>query len=285
LPNIKDLENDIKEVLKNSKTLPSEVLTKFGVNVALKLDRQLRKSRPAREPGVIRASEIGTLDMCERKFWYSYHQPTLAAPIDGATVMKFLYGDILEETVLTLAKVAGHKVEREQEQVKFSIGHYTVKGHIDAVIDGVLVDVKSTTPYGMRDFEAGRGGDKFGYRAQLNVYSVGTGVPDKGWVAVDKQSGVVRYFVEKKPYDVYELFDRATEVLAVGDPVAKLSRLPVVTEPNGNLLLDTECSYCQYKRECWKDANKGKGIRTFAYSNGPKYLVHVVAEPKVKEIT
>lgn len=280
---IKDLEKDIRELLASSKTLPNEVLSKFGINVALKLDKQLRKHR-VREPNVIRASEIGMLDTCERKFWYNYHQPTLGAPIDGTTVMKFLYGDIIEETVITLAKAAGHKVEREQEQVKFALGHYTVKGHIDAVIDGVLVDVKSTTPYGMRDFEAGKGGDKFGYRAQLNVYSVGTGVAEKGWVAVDKQAGAIRYFIEDKPYDPYQLFDRAQEVLALPEPRAKLSRRPVMSEPSGNLALDIECSYCPYKKECWKDANKGKGVRTFAYSNGPKYLVHVVTEPKVREI-
>lgn len=253
--------------------------------MALKLDKQLRK-RKEREPNVIRASEIGMLDTCARKFWYNYHQPEVGAPIDSATAMKFLYGDIIEETVLTLAKAAGHKVEREQEEVKFSIGHYTVKGHIDAVIDGTLIDVKSTTPYGLKDFEAGRGGDKFGYRAQLNVYAVGVGIPDKGWIAVDKQSGAIRYFVESTPYDPYQLFDKAQEVLAVPDPRANAAtpRRPVVTEPNGNMTLDVECGYCAYKKECWKDVNSGRGIRTFTYGHGVKHYVHIVSMPRTKEI-
>jgi len=50
--------------------------------------------------------------------------------------------------------------------------------------------------------------------------------------------------------------------------------------PNGNLILGTECSYCDEKHKCWDN------IRTFIYSNGPKYFVHIKEgkEPKVFEV-
>jgi hypothetical protein len=280
---IKTLERDIKKVLSEGHVLSHEVLGKFGANISVKLDRQLTRREP-RQPNVIRASEIGMLDTCPRKFWYSFHAPEAAEKHSGETVMKFLYGDIIEETVVTLAKAAAHTVEHEQADVYFKIGHYEVKGHIDCIIDGVLVDVKSTTSFGMRDFEAGKGGDKFGYRAQLNVYSVGMGVKEKGWVCVDKQLGSIKYFPETKPYDIYKLFDKAQDVLGMPTPVGKLNRLRAVAEPNGNMALCTECRYCSYKKECWKDANGGVGVRTFKYSDGPKYLVHVASEPRVDEI-
>jgi len=36
---------------------------------------------------------------------------------------------------------------------------------------------------------------------------------------------------------------------------------------------------------CWSDANQGKGIRTFKYSNGTRELVQVVKTPDVEEVT
>lgn len=281
MADISTLEADIKKVLAAGKVLAPEVLAKFGGNIAVKLDRQLTRKKEAREKGVIRASEIGMLDTCARKFWYTYHLPASKEPLSGVTVMKFLYGDIIEETTLTLAKAAGHDVQDEQAQVEFTLGDYTVRGHIDCTIDDVLVDVKSTTTYGMRNFEAGRGGDKFGYRAQLNIYSIGTGVTNKGWVVVDKQLGNIRYFAETAPYDVYALFDKAVETLAVRNPVTAIPRLKAVPEPNGNMALCVECRYCSFKKECWKDVNSGKGPLGFAYSTGPKYLVHIISFPKV----
>lgn len=282
---IKTLEEDIKKTLARGHILSPEVLSKFGSSIAVKLDKQLTRSKDKREPNVIRASEIGMLDSCARKFWYSFHSPEVGEELAGETVMKFLYGDIIEEIVITLAKASGHDVQMEQATVEFDLGHYKVRGHIDCTIDGVLIDVKSTTSYGMKDFEAGRGGDKFGYRAQLNVYAVGTGVKEKGWVAVDKQLGAVKFISEMKPYDTYELFDRAQQTLAVPSPVGKLDRLRAMPELNGNMSLCVECRYCQFKKECWKDANGGKGVRTFQYSTGPKHLVHIVSLPKVPEVT
>ena len=44
------------------------------------------------------------------------------------------------------------------------------------------------------------------------------------------------------------------------------------------------CSYCQFKHSCWKEANEGRGLRTFLYSTGPKHFTHVEKEPRVAEI-
>ena len=44
------------------------------------------------------------------------------------------------------------------------------------------------------------------------------------------------------------------------------------------------CAYCEYKAHCWKDANGGRGLRKFIYSNGPVYLTEVNKTPKVIEV-
>ena len=41
---------------------------------------------------------------------------------------------------------------------------------------------------------------------------------------------------------------------------------------------------CSYKNECWKDANDGKGLLGFAYSNGPRWLTKIVKTPDVPPI-
>ena len=44
--------------------------------------------------------------------------------------------------------------------------------------------------------------------------------------------------------------------------------------------------YCDYKKICWSDANNGKGLRVFDYSDGKHFLTHVEREPNqnIKEV-
>ena len=57
------------------------------------------------------------------------------------------------------------------------------------------------------------------------------------------------------------------------------------TEKNGNKTLATGCMFCPHKWECHADANDGKGLRVFKYSNKNVMLAEVVKEPNVDEIT
>ena len=59
---------------------------------------------------------------------------------------------------------------------------------------------------------------------------------------------------------------------------------PIPDGKSGNLKLPIGCVYCDYKRDCWSDANQGKGIRAFEYAKGKRYLVQVGKEPDVQEI-
>jgi len=57
------------------------------------------------------------------------------------------------------------------------------------------------------------------------------------------------------------------------------------TEKNGNKTLATGCMFCPHKWECHSDANGGKGLRVFKYSNKNVMLAEVVKQPNVDEIT
>ena len=55
---------------------------------------------------------------------------------------------------------------------------------------------------------------------------------------------------------------------------------------SGNMKLAIGCMYCDYKKVCWSDANNGKGLRVFDYSDGKHFLTHVEREPNqnIKEV-
>ena len=56
-----------------------------------------------------------------------------------------------------------------------------------------------------------------------------------------------------------------------------------VIENNGNKKLPIGCKFCDFKRECWKDSNNGKGLRKFIYASGAEFYSHIEKEPRVKE--
>ena len=237
--------------------------------------------RGSRKDKTLHFSEIGT--PCLRKLWYNVNSPTSAEAIDGNTRIKFLYGDMLEGLVLSLAKAAGHTVEDEQRKVYIHRDDgWTISGRIDAIIDGHLVDVKSTTKFGVRKFEEGLKDDPFGYAAQLAGYGVGTDMDDLGFLTIQKELGHLAYFPLKK-VETEKMVFRARCDSAVDAVTSKLDDLPRLdavpqSATSKNTKLCTTCGYCPYRKACYPEA------RTFLYSNGPEFLVDVKVLPKVPEV-
>jgi len=250
----------------------------------------LLRDKP-RKKGRLWASDIGK--KCLRQSWYKFNKPMCEAPLTGNTKFKFLYGNILEEAVLYFAEEAGHEVRDQQERVETTVKDWEVTGKIDAVIDGVLVDVKSTSSYGYVRYADGIdfNNDTFGYLQQLGFYqafgSFQRTASQQGFVWIDKQNGHIRYNscpVEGKS----SLTERITNIIdAVEEPAESLVPRGFAPKPygkSGNMSLPTGCSYCSFKRECFRKANGGKGLRTFLYSNRPVDFTEVVKEPKVPEL-
>lgn len=274
---IETVPQDVYDILNpDTHHEPSEeYLDKFCLNIKAQMRRILNK---ATEGDVLRFSALGKPD---RQLWYEAHPDGSKEKLDGQTMMKFLYGHILEEVLLYLIKEAGHTVEMEQAVVEVD----GVFGHIDATIDGVLVDVKSASPYAYKKFEEGRvvHDDTFGYTQQLSGYAENV-TPDKApaWVAMDKVAG--KLCVSSLPVSVvksYPVAPRVThlrEIISSDTPPEKCYQ----AEPDGksgNLKLGVGCSYCPHKKRCWP------GLRTFIYSTGPRFLTKVLRTPDVYEAT
>lgn len=224
----------------------------------------------------LRFSGLGKPD---RKVWYEAHG-YVAEPMTDKTYFKFLYGDVIEALILFLAKEAGHEVTDEQKEVNCD----GVLGHIDCKIDGVVVDVKSASPYGFQKFKDHSllEKDSFGYVQQLSGY-VNEETPGQGgaFLAVNKVDGSICVMPLSTSvvtdYPPGPRIDHLRQIISSDVPPDRC----YPDEPegkSGNRKLCTECSYCAYKNECWP------GLRTFIYSSGPKYLTKVVETPRVYEV-
>ncbi len=272
MKSIRTLVRDIQDRLTNPEPFEADDVAAFSDGLSKRLAERLaeRAGRPS-----LRLSNLGT--PCARKLWYSVNRPEQAEPLGPSARLKFLFGDILEEVILFLARAAGHRVEDEQQEVEVN----GVRGHIDATVDGELVDVKSASSYSFKKFAEHRleEDDPFGYLTQLGSYATAKGKKQGHFLAVDKQLGHIALDThEAKDEGLYTaLVDARRDMLASDTPPARGYR-DVADGKSGNRKLDIGCSYCAFKATCWP------GLRAFGYARGPVFLTHVARVPDVPEI-
>ena len=228
----------------------------------------------------VRMSNVGKPS---RQLWYEKRDPKGRGGIDGATQIKFLYGHLLEEIVLMLVRMAGHKVTDEQKEVTVD----GIVGHMDCKINGEVVDVKTASRFAFNKFKDGRlaEDDPFGYLGQLAGYEAAEGTDNGGFLVLNKESGELCMYVPDdmdKP-NIKASISELLPALDLDTP-PELCYTPIPDGKKGNMKLPKGCSWCKYKYECYKDSNDGEGLRTFRYSNGLTHLTNVVVEPKVEEL-
>lgn len=277
MANIDTLVEDIYEMFKvDHHPHDINLFAKFGANLEEVFHDRFNTVRDGQ--AYLRMSNIGRPD---RQLWYDINSKAEKEKLEPATLIKFSYGDVIEQMMLLYAKMAGHKVEQEQAEVEVN----GIKGHIDAIIDGVVVDIKSASSYSWNKFNSGAllepGNDPFGYVAQLAGYVEAlTPGKDGAFLAVDKTLGKVTLL--RVPAEVLARFrvrDRIEHIKeVVASEVIPDRCYPAIPDgKSGNMKLDTGCSYCPHKFICWPN------IKTYYYSTGPRYLTRVVREPKVQE--
>lgn len=276
------LIDDIYGILgsEDSIALTPELLERCGGDL-----QQLLKYRFEEERKVpkLRMSSLGKPD---RQLWYDINTDIVGEKLSPNVFLKFLYGDLLELVILYLAEEAGHTVTHKQSEVELN----GILGHNDAIIDGVVVDVKTASRFGFRKFVDGSlpDNDSFGYMHQLAAYCTAHGGLDGAFLAIEKESGklaLLRYsYEELSKYNIEDVAEWKKEMLASPE-LPDRCYSPVPEGASGNKVLDTACSYCPFKFHCWSDSNGGVGLRTFIYSTGPKHFVEVKKEPRVPEVT
>jgi hypothetical protein len=276
LKSIETLVHDIYEIVDKGVEVPRELTEEFAKDLAEIVTERL--SAKPREP-YLRLSNAGS--KCDRRLYFEIKHPEVLEGLSPETKLKFLIGDLHEAILLFLAKAAGHSVTGEQDTIVLE----GVVGHRDAVIDGVTADVKSASSRSFQKFKAGLTPetDSFGYLVQINSYAEGSLddplVLDKdrvAFLASDKTLGKLHVDIHQKDptLDVRAILNEKKEILSRDElPPRAFSDEP--DGKSGNRKLGTYCSYCPAKFACWPE------LRTYLYSNGPRYLTKVVREPKV----
>jgi len=143
-----------------------------------------------RDSGTLRMSNIGKP---MRQLWYDMRSESKTTErIKPSVFIKFLYGHLLEEVLLLLVKIAGHKVTDEQKEVSVS----GIKGHMDCVIDGEVVDIKTASSFAFKKFynKTLAEDDIFGYLPQLAGYEAAMGTNKGGFLAMNKESGEIALY-------------------------------------------------------------------------------------------
>lgn len=281
MSNLKKIPEEIYKLFdqKTHHEINEANLDEFCVNLRDLIKKRLAKADPRTGTETLRFSNIGKPD---RQLWYAHNEPEHGEELTGKTQFKFMYGDVIEQLILFLVKETG-KFTVTDEQLE--IEQDGVKGHLDAVIDGVVVDVKSASPHAFKKFSKGTlfSDDPFGYVGQISGYRnvVTPRGPGPAFLAVDKVDGSIA--ILDVPKDMAEEFQPAPrikylkEMLDQPNP-PKRCYSDVEDGKSGNMKLMTNCGYCAFKHRCWP------GVRTFLYSTGPRFLTKVVRQPDVPEV-
>ena len=240
---------------------------------------------------------------------------TIVDKLDPWVKNKFIFGDFIESFTLGLVMASGHRLEGLQERVEID----GIVGHRDCIIDGMQFDVKSASSYSFNKFKNNQlkgyyvwksndegkrvqewvppeQADPFGYISQNSSYLFSSLDDPRiehrsqvGFLAVDKQLGHIAvdiYDVSDQLEKKREEIQRKKDLVKWDEPPDRISWGTKLTskkagkpDPEGNIGLDTVCSYCQYKEVCYP------GLRTFVGKGPPEYLVKVVKTPRTTEVT
>ncbi len=280
-----DIVDDIYEALTpltkgEALSLSDEQIDDFGERMKDALRSWARP--PKRDSSFnVRMSNIGKPS---RRLWFDKNNDLAPETQHPKTFIKFLYGHLLEEVVLMLARLTPNDVDSEQKEVMVD----GVSGHMDCKINGEVVDIKTASGFSFRKFKEGklREDDPFGYIPQLAGYEAAEGTDQGGFLVINKENGDLCFYVPDdldKPI-VSDRIAKLTKDLNRKTPPPDLCYEPVDEGKKGNKKLHKNCTFCPHKFECFKNANDGQGLRIFDYTRGPVYFTKVVVPPRVEEI-
>ena len=281
MPKIETLVKDMYGVIEGKGGWDKTITQYLAENISANAEARFKE--PQKPRGYLSFSSIGS--PCKRRTWYRINRTAEAAPLNPQLLGLFFYGDLLETLVLALAKAAGHDVQGEQDRM--SAGG--IRGHRDAVIDGMTIDVKSSSRYGMTKFvnHSLREDDPYGYISQLSSYVYAA--KDDPLVTNKKEGAFL--VVQKDTFNLcLDTYDFSKEIKTKEKEISTIKSIvlgplpderikPIKQSPTSeNTKLSFACAGCEFRKICWPEA------RVFKYSSGKEYLIDVVKKPKVEEL-
>ena len=253
-----------------------ETVAQVGKDVMDAVKRQFGSSKP-RGDFRLRMSNIGR-PACQ--LWYDKNKPELALPFPTTFIMNMMLGDIVEAVFKGLLKEAGVKYE-DSEEVTLNLPNADIKGTYDIVIDGSVDDIKSSSQWSYNNkfdsYASLKEMDGFGYIAQLAGYAKASGKKVGGWWVVNKANGDFKY-VPATGLDVDDELDYVNakikklnnnEFNRCFEPINETFR----GRETGNTVLNTHCTFCSYRYDCWKNIKELPAVMSQAKS--PKIVSYI----------
>jgi len=149
----------------------------------------------------------------------------------------------------------------DTDKVSLTVGDSndtTVSGSYDLIVDGAVDDIKSASDWSYRNkfdsYDTLKNSDPFGYVGQLAGYAKASDKRAGGWWVVNKANGSFKY--------VPAAIDMKEELTKLKETVEKVNEnkfercFKAVPEtyrgkPSGNMVLNDNCKFCDYRFECW----------------------------------
>ena len=250
------LHQFMSDAIDGKTTFSEETAKKIGEEVAEAVIRQFGSGQ-SRKEFRLRMSNIGR-PTCQ--LWFEKNKPESALPKPSTFVMNMMIGDIVEAIFKGLLKEA--KVDFDDtDQVTLDVGDSNgtrVSGSYDLIMGGAVDDIKSASDWSYRNkfesYSSLKKSDPFGYIGQLAGYAKASDKRAGGWWVVNKANGNFKY--------VPAAIDMRVELTKLKETVEKVNEnkfercFEAVPEtyrgkPSGNMVLNDNCRFCDYRFECW----------------------------------
>ena len=250
------LHQFMSDAIDGKTTFSEETAKKIGEEVAEAVIRQFGSGQ-SRKEFRLRMSNIGR-PTCQ--LWFEKNKPESALPKPSTFVMNMMIGDIVEAIFKGLLKEA--KVDFDDtDQVTLDVGDSNgtrVSGSYDLIMGGAVDDIKSASDWSYRNkfesYASLKKSDPFGYIGQLAGYAKASDKRAGGWWVVNKANGDFKY--------VPAAIDMRKELTKLKETVEKVNEnkfercFEAVPEtyrgkPSGNMVLNDNCRFCDYRFECW----------------------------------
>ena len=250
------LHQFMSDAVKGKTTFSEETAKKIGAEVADAVIRQFGSGK-SRDEFRLRMSNIGR-PTCQ--LWFEKNKPETAIPKPTTFVMNMMLGDIVEAVFKGLLTESGVDFD-DTDKVTLKVGDSNdtrVSGSYDLIMGGAVDDIKSASDWSYRNkfesYDTLKKSDPFGYVGQLAGYAQASDKRAGGWWVVNKANGSFKY--------VPAAIDMRKELTKLKETVEKVNEnkfercFEAVPEtyrgkPSGNMVLNDNCRFCDYRFECW----------------------------------
>lgn len=191
----------------------------------------------------------GIGEECDRKLWYSYHQPRKTT--DARVNRIFDTGNMFEDLVIKWLKEAGFKIYEPPKGEQFGGSDEMLAWHIDGVIEGLpesskphLLEIKSAKDSSFKKFQK-EGCEKanINYFVQCLTYMEKEGLERALFIVVNKDTQeLYMERIKASKMEARGYIERARDI-------AKSEIEPSRKYKNSAFF---KCKFCDWREECWK---------------------------------